>query len=494
MGGAADGLDFLAGGGEAGAVARLFDWRASPPGDPAGWPQSLRTAVAIVLRSPVAMALLWGPTGILIYNDGYAAVAGGRHPAIFGLGVLDAWPEVADWNARVLAVGLAGGTLSYRDQELALLRDGRTEPAWFDLDYGPVLDESGRPAGVLAVVVETTARVLAARRVAAEHERLRRMFAQAPGFMAVLAGPEHRFEIVNESYRQLVGHRDDLIGKTVREALPEIEGQGYLELLDRVFATGSPFTGRDLAVDLQRAPGAPVEKRFVDLVYQPLTDADDRPTGIFVEGTDVTDRALAAERRQLLLQEMNHRVKNLFAIVQAMIRATARSADTPAAMAGKLADRLAALAAANDLIGPGLEAESAAPETDFAALLAAVMRPHAGDPARLSAGGPAVTVGRAAVTPVALFLHEIATNAAKYGALSRSDGRVGATWSIDGGALRFTWTETGGPAVTAPAGAGFGSTLVRRSVEGQLGGRLAYDWRPDGLVLDALIGLAALGA
>jgi PAS domain S-box-containing protein len=128
---------------------------------------------------------------------------------------------------------------------------------------------------------------------AAEVERLRQLFEQSPSFMAVLRGPEHRFELTNPGYQQLIGHRD-VTGKTVREALPEIEGQGFYELLDGVFTTGAPFSGQSVPALLQRTPGAELEERFIDFVYQPIRGAEGRITGIFVEGFDVTESHEAA--------------------------------------------------------------------------------------------------------------------------------------------------------------------------------------------------------
>ena len=132
---------------------------------------------------------------------------------------------------------------------------------------------------------------------AREIERLRQLFQQSPSFIAVLRGPEHRFEMANSGYLRLVAHRD-VVGLTVRQALPEIEGQGFYELLDKVYATGEPFVGQALPVTLVATPGAPPEPRFVDFVYQPMRDADGTINGIFVEGIDVTpaQEALAAVR------------------------------------------------------------------------------------------------------------------------------------------------------------------------------------------------------
>ncbi len=285
---------FLSGGGEMGRLIAAFEWAATPLGPIAGWPQNLKTSVSIILRSQVPIVMLWGPDGVMIYNDAYSVFAGGRHPKLLGSNVRAGWPEVADFNDNVMKVVLAGGTLAYRDQKLTLYRSGKPEPVWMDLDYSPILDEQGEPAGVMAIVSETTAKVAAENWQTSERDRQRKMFEQAPGFMAMMTGPNHVFELTNAAYRQLVGHRD-IIGLTVREALPEIEGQGFLELLDQVYESGEPFVGTALEADLQRTPGAATEKRFVDLIYQPVRDPDGRVIGIFVQGVDVTDRLVAEE-------------------------------------------------------------------------------------------------------------------------------------------------------------------------------------------------------
>jgi PAS domain S-box-containing protein len=136
-------------------------------------------------------------------------------------------------------------------------------------------------AGVLASVDARLAEI-------AEVDRLRQLFAQSPSFIAVLRGPEHRFEMTNPGYQRLIGHRD-VIGKTVREALPEIDGQGFFEFLDSVYAKGEPVTGQSAQVTILRAPDGVPEPRYVDFVYQPIRDTGGLVTGIFVEGIDVTD-------------------------------------------------------------------------------------------------------------------------------------------------------------------------------------------------------------
>jgi signal transduction histidine kinase/ActR/RegA family two-component response regulator len=164
--------------------------------------------------------------------------------------------------------------------------------------------------------VEVTDQVLAEKYRNEENERLRGLFSQAPGIMAVLRGPEHVFELTNQSYMQLVGHRQ-VVGKSAREALPEIVGQGFFELLDRVYTTGEPFVGHALPVRLQREPEGPLEERYIDFVYQPIRAENGAVSGIFVEGSDVTDRKLvedelraANRQKDQFLAMLAHELRN----------------------------------------------------------------------------------------------------------------------------------------------------------------------------------------
>lgn len=152
--GGSDGFMGLAG--ELSRRIATFDWAATPIGPISDWPVSLRHTVAMMLPSPVPIVLLWGPEGVMIYNDAYAEFAGGRDSHLLGSNVLDGWEEVAEFNANVMKVGLAGGTLSYRDFMLTLWRNGQPEQVWLNLDYSPVPGDDGTPAGVIAFVVEIT--------------------------------------------------------------------------------------------------------------------------------------------------------------------------------------------------------------------------------------------------------------------------------------------------------------------------------------------------
>jgi PAS domain S-box-containing protein len=295
---------FLSGGGEAAEIIAGFDWAATPLGPIESWPASLKSTVALILRSPVPIVSLWGEDGIMIYNDSYSAFAGGRHPNLFGSKVREGWPEVADFNDNIMKMGLAGETLAYRDFPLTLYRHGgKPEQVWLNLDYSPVPGEDGRPAGVMAIVIEITDKVQIERELDAERKSLKLMFEQAPGFIAMLSGPEHRFTMVNESYRALVAGRD-VVGRTVAEALPEVIEQGFVGLLDRVYASGEPYIGRGVPVNLQHGSEGVLTELYLDFIYQPIATDEGATTGIFIQGHDVTEQhatevAIRAESRKL---------------------------------------------------------------------------------------------------------------------------------------------------------------------------------------------------
>ena len=280
------------------ALVGAQDWSASAIGSFEGWPQSLRTAVDLILGSPLAMVLLWGPDLVQIYNDAYAVIAGARHPRALGQPTRDCWPEVWQFNAPVYEAVMAGEARSFLDQLLVIERSGVLQDAWFDLTYSPLRDEVGETAGVLVTVIETTDRILADRRMAAQIERQRRLFDQALGFMCLSRGPDHIYEFVNAAYVRLCGERD-YVGRTVREALPDIAGQGFYERLDTVYATGKRFVAEHLAVRMDRTLGAATaEVRFVDFIYEPVIDESGKVTGIFTQGHDVTEAHLARQEQR----------------------------------------------------------------------------------------------------------------------------------------------------------------------------------------------------
>jgi PAS domain S-box-containing protein len=285
-------LSFLADGGEMGERMRGFDWSRSPLGAPQRWPQALKTATAILLTSKFPMFLAWGPELRVLYNDAYAEVLGGKHPAALGHAFEDIWADIWADIEPLVHRAVAGESTYFENLPLTMTREGYPEQTWFTFSYSPLRGDDGQVAGMFCVCTETTATVLAERERVGETERLRQLFDNAPGFMAVVRGPDHVFEMANASYQTLVG-RIDLIGKPVREAVPEVEGQGLFEALDKVYRSGKPFSGRSVPVKLQRQPGGPREERLLDFVFQPIFDSSGAVSGIFADGYDVTERIVA---------------------------------------------------------------------------------------------------------------------------------------------------------------------------------------------------------
>ncbi len=313
------------------------------------------------------------------------------------------------------------------------------------------------------------------RRLEGERNRLVEMFMQAPGFVTVLSGPDHVFQMHNDAYAQLIGHRD-IAGKTVRQGLPELAGQGYYEFLDSVFETGEPYEGHENRVQLQRRPGAALEEVYLNFIYQPIRDPGGKVIGIFVQGHDVTENVQAAQRQKLMIDELNHRVKNTLATVQSIAMQTARSNTDPKAFAESFQARLMSLSHTHDLL-----TRSHWEGADLADILRHETEAH--EAHRISANGPPVPLGPAFALSLGMIFHELATNAAKYGALSAPGGRVLVDWSIANQAdprLTIDWTETGGPEVMAPARRGFGTRMVERNVRHDLAGEVELRYAPNG--------------
>lgn len=198
---------------------------------------------------------------------------------------------------------------------------------------------------------------------------------------------------------------------------------------------------------------------------------------------EIAERRQAEEDRLVIMRELNHRVKNLFAISVGMVTMTARTSSTTQEMADTLSGRLRALAHAHQLIRPNVASDDQKPmQTNVAALIDRILAPHVTDRARqLQVSGPDITVGANGATSLALVLHELATNAAKYGALSESGGQVSIAWKIEGQAMMLDWIERGGPAIAEPPQRkGFGTDLALMSAKGQLGGAITHIWNSAG--------------
>ena len=349
--------EFPLGGGGMGALIRELDWSKTSLGPISGWPPHLKGTISLMLPAQAQIVLFWGPEFVALYNDAYAPTIGDKHPRALGRPARENWAELwGDLEPLLRRVLETGETVFAKDRPFYIERHGYPENVYFDISYSPVRDETAKVSGVLCIVNETTARVV------------------------------------------------------------------------------------------------------------------------------------AEERQHLLLQETNHRLKNLFAMVDAMIGLSVKSARTPEQFAQALRGRLAALLQAKELVRPGITGteRTAHNRTTVDALVKTILQPYDDNTSRnrVSASGPDVMVGATAATSLALALHESATNAVKYGALSEPNGAILIRWETQGENLLLGWEETGGPAILgAPKSQGFGTFLTERSIISQLRGKIDYDWRQNGLKL-----------
>jgi PAS domain S-box-containing protein len=473
-----DAFQFLGHRGEAAQIIRDHAWSDTPLGEVESWTAPLRVTTAMLLQSPVPIVMLWGADGVMIYNDAYSVFAGHRHPAIFGSKVREGWAEIADFNDNVMKVVLSGGTLAYRNQEMTLHRNGYPEQVWMDLDYSPVLDEQGKPAGVIAIVVEKTERVLAQRRNREDFRRLKSLFEQAPTFMAMLSGPRHRIDMVNPECRRLIGNRD-VEGLYIDEAMPEMVGQNFRTLLDHVLETGEAARRDSQRALLRWSDDGPLEERFIDFVYQPIRDESGAVGQIFVQGSDVTERVRAETYLKLLINELNHRVKNTLASIQSIVTQTLRSVQTKDEAAAAISARIIALSRAHNVL-----TDENWHGADLRTMIESAVDPfQPADQQAIFISGPELRVGPHAALSLSLAMNELATNSVKFGGLSCPRGRVQIQWSTDAEEnFRLSWTEIGGPTVVDNNREGFGSRLILQVLPHELGGKAEISYNPAGIV------------
>ncbi len=289
----------------------------------------------------------------------------------------------------------------------------------------------------------------------------------------------------NSGAERLFGYvAEEVIGEPITILIPKDRWEEEPAILARIRA-GERIDHYETV--RRRKDGSLVE---ISLTVSPVKTPAGRIVGASKIARDITERRRAQEQQQLLVREMNHRIKNLFALAGSIVALSARSATTAENLASEVRNRLVALASAHALTlssyaGGSVSSE---PATTLHALIRAITSPYDTAPeagaSRISVTGPDIALAGAPVTSFALLLHEFAANAAKYGALSSHSGRVEIECADDGDHFVMVWRETGGPPVSQSRdGNGFGSLLAKFTVEGHLGGKIKHDWRREGLVI-----------
>lgn len=470
------------------ALANSFDWSATELGPIPTWPEALRAAVRMMLVSEVPMVLMAGPRdGVLIYNHSYALFAGDRHPQIFGKPVLEAWPEIADFNRENMRRGFAGESWYLQDQELVLNRTGTLEPTYLNLNYSPVLDDSGTPLAVLVVVVETTERVKAVNELAASEARFRTL-ADATPQIVWSALPSGFNDYHNARWQQFTGKPPDVTeGEGWEELVHPDDRERTLSTWQLSLRTGEPY---QIEYRLRHHTGS---YRWVLAHALPIRDTAGRIVRWFGTTTDIHEAKLAAQEREVVAQELSHRIKNIFAVVNGLISLAGRTKPELRELGEELRARIHALGRAHDLIRPHSTTSSSGTPS-LHVLIRELLMPYEseGQGGRITIGGEDVPIDDGAATPLALLFHELATNSAKYGALLQPGGVVEVSSRRDGEKVVMVWRERGANLPEHERPDGFGSRLISLSVEAQMHGNVRRSWLKDGLMVEVEVPLSAL--
>jgi len=219
--------------GEMADLTRSFDWSQTPVGPVEQWPDALLITVNTILASRHPMFLWWGEQLVQFYNDAYRpSIREDKHPRALGQPGRECWPEIWSIIGPQIDAVMTDGIASWHENQLVpIYRNGKLEDVYWTYGYSPVRDSLGSIGGTLVVCTETTEGVVAQRQLQQESQRLADLFQQAPAFFAVLGGPEFVFEMLNEPYQDLIGHRS-VVGKSLSEAVPEaqlhcLEGAGH---------------------------------------------------------------------------------------------------------------------------------------------------------------------------------------------------------------------------------------------------------------------------
>lgn len=299
---------FLAGGGEMGALIRAYDWASTPLGPVEQWPQSLRTMVDVILHSHVPMFLWWGDDMIQFYNDAYRPSLGkeGKHPVALGQRGEECWPEIWPIIKPLIDQVREGGATWSEDQLIPIFRNGKIEDVYWTFGYSPVRDESGAIGGILVVCNETTRQVNALKKTEESEEMLRSIILHAPVGICIIRDDPFVVEVVNDLYLELVGKlRSDFEKKTFFEVLPEVRGP-YAEILEAVARTQVPYQRKEEPIALIRH--GKEEIRYVDFVFEAIKQEGNAGSRkVMILSIDVTDKVLARKK----IEDSEHRYKTL---------------------------------------------------------------------------------------------------------------------------------------------------------------------------------------
>lgn len=448
---------------ESGPASGRLDWDAV--GDNA-------RLAAIVTSSPDAIISVGTDARIASWNPAAEQLLGYGETEALGASIDLLAPESApDVPQQAVAAALAGGRV--RIDTTLRRKDGTLVE--ISLTASRIQSGDGRTMGAVGILRDITER----RRQEVslrESEAQVRALADAVPQLVWASTPDGHTDYYNRRWYDYVGaEHGEFLERDWPMLLHPDDRSRVQERWEDALRTGEAY---DDEYRVRRHDG--VYRWFLDRAL-PVRGQDGRILRWFGTCTDVDEQKQTEDARQLLIRELNHRVKNLFAVASGIVSVSARRAGSVRDMAEMIRGRLGALARAHDAIhaANGGSRES----TTLQDVIRTILAPHSGDAGGpIAVEGPSVAIGPNAAAGLALVLHELATNAVKYGALSAHRGQVRLAWSLDETQLLLEWQESGGPAVDAPpASEGFGTQIARMTVAGQLGGQIDTRWESAGV-------------
>lgn len=354
----------------------------------------------------------------------------------------------------------------------------------------PLFDAAGTLIGAVNLLIETTDRKRA--------EEIRQRLSSIVEFSddaIVSKNLDGIIESWNAGAERIFGYTAaEAIGRSVEMLIPPERLNEETDILSRI-RSGERVDHYETV--RRRKDGSLID---ISLSVSPLMNAEGKVLGASKIARDITERHKAQEQNELLFREMDHRIRNLFAVAGSVVTLSARSAESPNELVSIIRNRLDALSRAHALTIPkrldrSVEAQQS---TTLQSLIRTILSPYeeaGGSARRIAVSGPDVPVSAALATSLALLLHEFATNAAKYGALSTPTGHIDIACTETGDVFSLTWTERGGPRIESePANQGFGSQLAQATVVGRLGGEISREWNPDGLTIRVSVARPSLAA
>jgi PAS domain S-box-containing protein len=383
-----------------------------------------------------------------------------------------------DRAAAMLAVAEAKAGRTGRFQGFCPTHQGK--PKWWDVVVSPLAGAEGDAARLMAVGRDITEQKQTEMRLAQSEERLS-LALRAASMVGIWDGDLVAGRVYGDAnFARIYGVDPEVaaagqpLGHYVNSIHPE-DAPAVRAEMQRLYESGDEFIHEHRIL---RPDG---EIRWVVARGRLARNAAGEPVRFAGASVDITDRRLAEERQRLLMEELAHRVRNTLTVVQAIAAQTLRGSGVSPEAREALNTRLMALSRAHDLLMQGQWSEAS-----LHALVEGTARLHAhGEAGRFRIAGPDIMLGSRAATALALVLHELATNAVKYGALSVAEGEVLVLWEtaeVDGAAwLRFRWEEVGGPPVVPPARQGFGTRLIERSFGQSLGAVMRLDYPTSGV-------------